>query len=137
MDMDRFPSEAHLASWAKLSPGNHESAGKRRSSKTRKGNPYVRAVLIEAGQAAGRTKGTYLAAQYHRLARRRGKYKAIVAVAHSVLVIAYHILRDRQPYTDLGADYFERLEAERVERYHVKKLRHLGYEVTLTPSQAA
>jgi hypothetical protein len=94
-------------------------------------------VLGEVAWAVSRTKGNYLHAQYHRLARRRGKYKAILAVAHSVLVVAYHILRDRRPYTDLGADYFDRLDAHRVERYHISRLRQLGYEVTLTPSHAA
>ena len=136
-DMSRFASAKHLASWAGLCPGNKQSGGKRLSEKATKGDRWLRGVLGEVAWAISHTKGNYLAAQYHRLARRRGKYKAIVAIAHSVLVIAYHILRDRQPYTDLGADYFERLEAERVERYHVKKLRQLGYEVTLTPSQAA
>ncbi len=136
-DMSRFASAKHLASWAGLCPGNKQSGGKRLNEKATKGDRWLRGVLGEVAWAISHTKGNYLAAQYHRLARRRGKYKAIVAIAHSVLVIAYHILRDRQPYTDLGADYFERLEAERVERYHVKKLRQLGYEVTLTPSQAA
>ena len=136
-DMSRFASAKHLASWAGLCPGNKQSGGKRLNEKATKGDRWLRGVLGEVAWAISHTKGNSLAAQYHRLARRRGKYKAIVAVAHSVLVIADHILRDRQPYTDLGADYFERLEAERVERYHVKKLRHLGYEVTLTPRPAA
>lgn len=136
-DMSRFASAKHLASWAGLCPGNKQSGGKRLIAKTTKGDRWLRGVLGEVAWAISHTRGNYLAAQYHRLARRRGKYKAIVAVAHSVLVIAYHLLRDKQPYTDLGADYFERLDAGRIERYHVTKLRQLGYDVTLTPKEAA
>ena len=136
-DMTRFPSAKHLASWAGLCPGNRQSAGKRLATKATKGNRWLRGVLGEVAWAVSRHKGTYLHAQFHRLARRRGKYKAILAVAHSVLVIAYHVLRDRRPYTDLGADYFDRLDVQRVERYHLSRLRQLGYDVTLTPSQAA
>jgi len=136
-DMRRFVSAKHLASWAGLCPGNRQSGGKRLATKATKGNRWLRGVLGEVAWAVSRTKGTYLHAQFHRLARRRGKYKAILAVAHSVLVIVYHVLRDRRPYTDLGADYFDRLDVRRVERYHVSRLRQLGYEVTLTPSRAA
>jgi transposase len=136
-DMGRFASAKHLASWAGLCPGNRQSGGKRLATKATKGNRWLRGVLGEVAWAVSRTKGNYLHAQYHRLARRRGKYKAILAVAHSVLVIAYHVLRDRRPYTDLGADYSDRLDVHRVERYHLSRLRQLGYEVTLTPSQAA
>ncbi len=135
--MSRFASAKHLASWAGLSPGNKQSGGKRLNAKTTKGDRWLRGVLGEVAWAISHPRDNYLAAQYQRLVRRRGKYKAIVAVAHSVLVIAYHILRDKQPYTDLGADYFARLEAERVERYHVTKLRQLGYAVTLTPEAVA
>lgn len=136
-DMSRFASAKHLASWAGVCPGNHQSGGKRHAAKTTKGDRWLRGVLGEVAWAISRTKDNYLATQYHRLARRRGKYKAILAVAHSVLVIAYHMLRSRSPYTDLGADYFERLDADRITRYHVGRLRHLGYDVALTATHAA
>jgi len=136
-DMSRFPSAKHLASWAGVCPGNHQSGGKRLSGAVTKGDPWLRGVLCEVAQAIGHTKQNYLSAQYQRLARRRGKHKAILAVAHSVLVIVYHVLRDRQPYRDLGAQYFERLDAARIERHHIHRLEQLGYIVTLSPRQAA
>src|SRR5215217_4752914 len=105
--MARFPSAKHLASWAGLCPGNKQSGGKRLSGKTTKGNAWLRAVLIEIAWANARRKEGYLAAQFRRLVRRRGVYKAIIAVAHSLLVIIYHMLRDKRPFTDLGADYFD------------------------------
>lgn len=136
-DMSRFPSAKHLASWAGVCPGNRESGGKRRSGKPTGGDPWLKAVLGEVAWAVARAKTpNYLTAQYRRLARRRGKHKAAVAVAHSVLVIAYHVLRDRQPYRDLGADYFDRLDRERVQRHHVRRLEALGYEVTIAPKAA-
>jgi transposase len=136
-DMSRFASEKHLASWAGVCPGNKQSGGKRLSGKTTHGNPYLRAVLGEVAWAISHTKDNYLSAQFHRIARRRGKQKAVVAVAHSVLVILYHMLREGKPYSDLGPDYFEKLEATRIERYHVRRLEQLGYTVTLTPAPAA
>jgi transposase len=135
-DMSRFPSAKHLASWAGVCPGNKQSGGKRLSGKTTKGNVWLRAILGEVAWAAARTRGTYFHAQFHRLARRRGKDKAIMAVAHSLLVCIYYVLRDQRPYRDLGADYFDHLDAARVERYHVKRLEQLGYTVTLTPQAA-
>ena len=137
VDMGRFPSAKHLASWAGLCPGNRQSGGKRLSGKPTEGNTWLKGVLGEVAWSIARSKGTYLHAQYHRLARRRGKYKAAVAVAHSVLVIAYHLLKTGRPYRDLGADYFDQLDAARLERHHVKRLQQLGYEVTLTPKEAA
>ena len=104
-DMSRFPSANHLASWAGLCPGNNESAGKRKSGKTRKGDQWLRRALVEVAWAASRTKETYLSSQYHRLVARRGKKKAVVAVAHSILVAIYHILVNRAPYQDLGPNY--------------------------------
>jgi transposase len=136
-DMTRFASEKHLSSWAGVCPGNKQSGGKRLSGKTTHGNPYLRAVLGEVAWAISHTKDNYLSAQFHRIARRRGKQKAVVAVSHSVLVILYHMLREGRPYSDLGPDYFERLEATRIERYHVRRLEQLGYTVTLTPAPAA
>ncbi len=135
-DMGRFPSARHLASWAGMCPGNDESAGKRRSGKTRKGSPWLRALLVQAAHAAARTKGTYLAAQYRRLAARRGKSRAAVAVGHAILVIAYHLLRDGTTYRDLGPDYFDRRDRQQVERRLVHRLQNLGYRVTLEPMAA-
>jgi transposase len=137
VDMGRFPTAKHLASWAGVCPGNKQSGGKRLSGKATKGNRWLRAMLGEVAWVISRTKDNYLAAQYHRLARRRGKPKAAMAVAHSVLVIAYHLLRTKQPYRDLGADYVDSRQREQIERHHVNRLKQLGYEVTLTPREAA
>jgi transposase len=137
VDMDRFPSAKHLASWAGLCPGNKQSGGKRLSGATTVGNTYLRAMLGEVAWIISRMKDNYLSAQYHRIARRRGKQKAIVAVSHSILVIIYHMLRDKKPYADLGADYFDKLDTARIERHHVRRLEQLGYTVTLTPKEAA
>lgn len=136
-DMTRFGSSAHLASWAAMCPGNHESAGKRRSGKTRQGNRWLRSALVEAAQAAARTKGTYLAAQYRRLAARRGKQKAAVAVGHTILRIAYQLLAHGQTYQDLGGTYFDQRDRQRVEHRLVHRLEGLGYRVALTPRDAA
>lgn len=133
-DLARFPSAKHLASWAGLCPGNAESGGKRLSGRTRKGNRWLRQVLIEIAHVAAKTRGTYLAAQYRRIAARRGKKRALVAVAHTVLVIVYHILTRREPYRDLGEAYFDHLERQHVERRLVRRLERLGYSVTLAPS---
>jgi len=130
-DLGRFPTAAHLASWAGMCPGNDESAGKRRSGKTRKGDPWLRTALIEAAQAAGRTRGTYLAAQLHRLAARRGKKKALLAVAHSILIIAYHLLTENTEYRDLGPIFFDQRDEQRVTRRLVDRLTALGYSVKL------
>jgi transposase len=136
-DMRVFPSHRHRASWAGVCPGNKQSAGRRLSGQTRPGNPRLKSLRCEVAQAIGRTSGNYLAAMYHRLARRRGKGRAILAVAHSVLVILYHLLRDHKPYTDLGADYFDKLDAERLQHQYVRRLEQLGYSVTRTPGPAA
>ena len=132
-DMGRFPTAAHLASWAGLCPGNHESAGKRQSGKTRKGSRWLRTALVEAAQAAGRMKHGYLAAQYRRFAARRGAKKAAVAVAHTILVIVYHLLARAEPYHDLGSTYFDERDRRAVERRAVKRLEALGYRVALEP----
>jgi transposase len=135
VDMSRFPSHRHLASWAKLCPGTNESAGKRGNAATGKGNPYLRETLVEAGWAAGRTKQTYLAAQFHRLKGRRGAKRAVVAVAHSILVIAYHILKeDGSVYEDLGPNYFDERSKEATTKRTVNRLERLGYKVTLEPA---
>jgi transposase len=137
VDLSRFPSAAHLASWAHMSPGNNESAGKRISGKTGKGNRYLRAVLVEAAHAAGCTKNTYLSAQYHRLAARRGKKRAAVAVGHTILIIIYHLLRSADSmYKDLGAHYFDRRDGQAVQRRLTRRLEALGYRVCLEPIAA-
>jgi transposase len=134
-DMSRFPSDRHAASWVAICPGNDESAGKRRSGKTRRGNPHLRAALIESANAAARSKNTYLRAQYEQVERRRGHKKAIVAVAHSILIAAYHILKDDVPYHDLGGDYFtRRADPERIAKRLVAQLERLGHTVTLQTS---
>jgi transposase len=132
-DPSRFPSARHLASWAGLCPGNHESGGKRHGGATRKGSPWLRACLVQAAHAAARTKGTYLAAQYRRLAARRGRAKAAIAVAHSILIIVYHLLTDGTVYHDLGGNYFDERERQAVERRLVHRLQGLGYRVSLEP----
>jgi transposase len=131
VDLSRFPTAGHLASWAGMCPGNHESAGKRQSGKTRKGSKWLRAALVEAGQAAGRTKGTYLSAQFRRLTARRGKKRAAVAVGHTILTIAYHLLTRGTVYEDLGVTYFDERDRARVERRLVGRLEALGYTVQL------
>jgi transposase len=136
-DMTRFLSDKHLASWAGVCPGNKQSGGKRLSGATTPGNPYLKAALAEVVWAISHTKDNYLSAQYHRIARRRGKQKAIVAVSHSVLVILYHVLREKKPYHDLGGDYFAKLDTRRQERHHIRQLEQLGYTVTLSPKEAA
>jgi transposase len=130
-DMSRFPTADHLASWAKVCPGNRESGGKRKSAGTGHGNQWLRAALVEAAQAAGRTRNTYLSAQYHRLAARRGKNRAAMAVAHTILVIAYHILSRGSRYADLGPNYFDERDRETAVRRTVHRLERLGYHVTL------
>lgn len=132
-DMTRFPTAAHLASWAGMCPGNHESAGKQQTGKTRSGNKWLKAALVEAAQAVARTRGTYLAAQYRRLAARRGKQKATVAVGHSLLVIAYQLLAHGHEYDDLGANYFDERDRQLVQRRLVRRLEDLGYRVNLEP----
>ena len=137
-DMNRFPSEDHLASWAGMCPGNEESAGKRKRSRTTKGNVWLRRALAEAGWAAGRTKDTYFQAQYHRLAGRRGKKRAILAVGHSLLTVIYQLLKHPElEYRELGGQYFDNLAPLRLQRHLVKRLESLGFEVTLNPRKAA
>ncbi len=131
VDMGRFPSDAHLSSWAGMCPGNNESAGKRRSGKTTKGSPYLRAALVQAAWAASCTKQTSLSAQYHRLHKRLGRKKALVAVGHSLLVIIYHVLQNRAGYAELGGNYFDSLQVDRQRKRLIKKLESLGVKVTV------
>lgn len=130
-DMSVFPSDAHLASWAGMCPGNHESAGKRKSGKTRKGNNTLRSTLTECAKAAGHTKNSYLSSQYHRIAARRGKNRATVAVGHTILTIVYHILRNNVPYKELGSDFFEQRRKNDIIRKSVKRLESLGMKVSV------
>lgn len=130
-DMTRFPSAKHLSSWAGMCPGNNESAGKRKTGKTRKGSKWLRQVLTEAAHGAAATKKTYLGALYRRLAPRRGTRKALVAVGHAILVIVYHVLKRGEPYQDLGANYFDERDQQNVRRRLVRRLEQLGYEVNL------
>ncbi len=131
VDMSRFPTDAHLASWAGMCPGNNESAGKRTTGKTRKGNRYLRAALVQAAWAASHQKGTYLAAQYQRLVKRMGKKKALVAVGHSILVIVYHVLANKVSYEEMGGDYFDRRHADKQRQRLVHQLEALGLRVTI------
>ncbi len=135
--MEQFPSAGHLASWAGMCSGNNESAGKRRSGRITKGNRWLKRILVQAAWAASHTKGTYLAAQYKRLAKRRGRKRALVAVGHTLLVIIYHVLKRKTTYTELGPDFLDRLEPQRLTRQLVKRLEALGHKVTLEPGQAA
>ena len=130
-DMSRFPSADHLASWAKVCPGNNESAGKRKSGRTGKGNPWIKAPLTEGAKAAGKSKDTYLSALYHRLARRRGNNRATTAVAHSILKSLYYMLRDGTSYRELGGNYFDHKDRDNTVRRAVRRIEKLGYEVIL------
>jgi transposase len=137
-DMQRFPTAGHLASWVGICPGNHQSAGKQLRGTTRKGDRWLRQARISAAQGAMRTKDTYLSAQGRRLTHRRGKKRAVVAVAHTILIIAYHVLQRQQPYQDLGSNYFDERERSAVERQSVRRLEQLGFKVTLeTAGEAA
>lgn len=132
-DLSRFPTADHLASWAGLVPGNNESAGKRLSGKMRQGSQWLRVGLTQAAHAAAHQKNNYLAAHYHRLAGRRGKKRATMAVAHSILVIAYHIIQRRQPYQDLGNNYFDERQKISTANRLTRRLEKLGYQVLITP----
>lgn len=129
-DMSRFPTADHLAAWAGVAPGNNESAGKRYSGTTRHGNQALTAALVQAAHAAARTHNTYLSAQYHRLAGRRGKKRAIVAVAHSILVITYHMILHKEPYRELGSDYFDKRRPQATAQRLLKRLQQLGYDIS-------
>ena len=133
VDMAIFPDEHHLASWCGMCPGNEESAGRRLRSRTRQGNRWLRRALAEAAWAASRVKKSYFMAQFRRLAAKRGKKRALLAVGHSLLAVIYHVLKNNVEYRDLGPDYFDRLEPDRLRRYLVKRLQSLGYNVALSP----
>ena len=133
VDMKQFPTEGHLASWAGVCPGNEESAGKRKRTRTTKGNVWLRRALCQGAWAASRTKDSYFKAQYGRLAGRRGSKRAAMAVGHTLLGVIYHLLKDpKLKYQDLGGNYFDTLNPDRLSRHLVRRLESLGYQVTLT-----
>ena len=132
VDMTKFPTPAHLAAWAGVAPGSNESAGRQRSGRTRKGNAWLKTALVQAAHGAARMKGTARAAKYRRVAARRGAKRAIMAVAHRLLIIAYHVIARREPYHELGPDYLERRRPAAVVDRLVQQLRQLGVNVTIT-----
>jgi transposase len=137
-DMSRFATEGHVVSWSGLCPGKDQSGGKRRNTRSRKGSPALRRALVDAAQAAAHTHDTYLSAMYHRLAGKRGKKRAIVAVARTILVTVYHMMKRGSRYEDLGADYFDRRNPSKLIQRLTYRIKKLGYEVTVTPlAQAA
>jgi transposase len=136
-DMGAWPDARHLCSWAALCPGNNQSGGKQRSGRTRQGNRWLKRVLVQAAWAAVRVKDGYLGAQFRRIAKRRGEQRALMAVAHSLLTIVYHVLKQGTPYQELGASYFDRFDADRQARYHLRRLAELGYELPAAPQPAA
>jgi transposase len=130
VDMARFSTAGHLASWARICPGSYESAGKRRSVGTGTGNNWLRTTLLESAWAAAHSRKSYLGAQFRRISKRRGSKRAGIAVAHSILVIAYHMLRNGVDFNDLGADYFDRMNNAKLKRYHLRRLAELGCDVS-------
>jgi transposase len=135
-DMSRFPSARHLASWAGLCPGNNESAGRRRSGKSHRGNRWIKGLMTEIAWAASRTKNTYCGAFYRRLVSHRGKKRALVALANQLLQVVWHMLTHQQSYQELGADYFDRLHQQQLTRSLVRRLERLGHKVSIEPVAA-
>jgi len=131
VDMERFPSEEHLSSWAGMSPGNNESGGKKKPGSTTYGNKCLKTMLTEFAWVASKTKGTYLRSKYHSLVGRKGKKKALVALGHKILIMCYHILKYRCAYKELGVDYLDKRRKDKIARSYIRRLNHLGYEVTL------
>jgi len=137
VDMNRFPTPAHLASWAGVCPGNNESAGKHKTTKTRSGNPWLASALVEAAWSASRSKGCYLGVRFWRIAKRRGQQRALMAVAHTILIICWHLLADNTTYDELGTDYLAgRDQPDRRRKLLVAQLEKLGYTVELTTAAA-
>jgi transposase len=131
VDMERFPSEEHLSSWAGMSPGNNESGGKKKPGSTTYGNKCLKTMLTEFAWVASKTKDTYLRSKYHSLVGRRGKKKALVALGHKILIMCYHILKYRCAYKELGVDYLDKRRKDKIARSYIRRLHHLGYEVIL------
>jgi transposase len=136
-DMSRFPTAGHLASWAGTCPGSNESAGRIKSTQTRPGNPYLKGALGIAAMSASRSKDTYLAAKFRRIASRRGPIKAIVALEHAMLVAIWHMITTDVPYSDPGGDYFTRLDPDKAKHRALNQLHKMGYSVTLEPLAVA
>jgi transposase len=136
-DMTRFPTHGHLASWAGMSSGNNQSAGKRKSGRTKRANRWLRATLVQSAWAASHTKDTYFAAQYRRLAGRRGRKRALVALGHTILIVVYYVLKRQTIYQELGHDYLDRHEKDRLLASLVRRLERMGHRVTLEPVQPA
>ena len=132
LDMSRFPTAAHLCSWAGIAPGNNESAGKRKSEKTTKGNPTLKTMLVQCAKAGKKVKNSFFHAQFERIAMRRGKNRAVVAVAHSMLIAIYHVLKNNTSYRDLGSDYYTKFNREKKINAYLKKLSELGFAVSAT-----
>lgn len=130
-DMNRFPTAGHISSWAGVCPGNNESAGKRRSGKTRKGNKILKSTLVECAQSAVRRKDTFFYAQYQRISMRRGKKRAILAVAHSILISIYYMMKEDKEYEELGADFYNKFNKEKKANAYMKKIKELGYDVQI------
>jgi transposase len=137
VNMNQFPTAQHLASWAAICPGNHESAGKRKSGKTRDGNKWLRRTLCQAAWAVSRKKNCYLSSQFKRIAARRGLKRGLMAVAHTMLVIGYHMLKTGKGYHELGGNYLEQINKDQLQRYFTKRLQKLGLKVTVEPLLAA
>jgi transposase len=137
LDMSVFPTDKHLCSWAAVCPGNHESGGKRKSGKTRNGNKWLRATLVQCAHAAGHSRKTYLGTQYGRFAARKGKQKAAIAVGHSILEAIYFIIRDHVPYQELGPEYFDKINKDHIIRNYKKRLEALGLIVEVSEAQVA
>ena len=133
-DMSRFPTASHISSWAGLCPGNNESAGKRRSGKTRKGNKILKSTLVECAQSASKNRNSFFYAQYQRIVIRKGKNRAKVAVAHSMLIAIYYMLKENKEFEDLGVDFYNKFNKEKKANSYMKKLRELGYEVQIKAS---
>jgi transposase len=130
VDMEVFPSHEHLASWAAICPGNNESAGKKKSGRTRRGNNYLKTALVQAAWAASRTNNTYLQSKFKAMVARKGGKKTAIAIAHKIIVACYHMLKKKVPFDELGAQYLDQLQAERKVKYHVKKLEEMGYHIS-------
>ena len=129
LDMDRFPTAGHLASWAGVAPGNNESAGKRKSGRTRKGNKILKSILTQAAKSSSQNKNSFFHAQYQRIAVKRGKNRATMAVAHSILIAIYYMLKNNEDFHDLGSDYYNQFNTEKKINSYLKKLEELGYKI--------
>ena len=136
LDMSRFPSAAHLCSWAGVCPGNCQSAGRRKHGKTTKGNKPLKTILTQCAKSARSVKGSYFSAQYQRIAARRGKNRATLAVAHSMLIAIYHMLKNSAPFRDLGSDYYDSFNRDRKIHSYLKRLKALGWEPDVLPGSA-